>query len=109
LNCRLGSEQLLIGDQTPDREKEELDQYYMKVHRASRQMEESHSAELKRLGVPFFGLKQYLLRSDDTPSASSNGDGDGKPSVDDNGNITLTQLRNLQRKMLNHLVELYGD
>jgi hypothetical protein len=69
-------------------------------------MEESHSAELKRLGVPFFGLKQNMLRSDDSASASSNGDGEEKSS---DGKITPTQLRELKRKMLNHLLELYGD
>ena len=66
-------------------------------------MEGSHIAELKRLGVPFFGLKEYLLRAD----KNTEGGESSNEAVD--GKITPKQLKDLQQRMLNHLVELYGD
>lgn len=71
-------------------------------------MTESHSAELKRLGVPFFGTKQDLVLPDDDESNALSMSGDAQPAGK-NGEITKQQLLALQRKMLNHLVELYGD
>jgi hypothetical protein len=75
-------------------------------------MTESHNNELKRLGVPFFTLRSNLLRADSTDSPSSSGDTDAKtedktPAAD--GTITTKQHLELQRKMLNHLVDLYGE
>lgn len=68
---------------TPEREMEELGEYDQKVYRASRRMVESQSAQLKSLGVPFFGVEE--------------------------GTIAKEELLELQRKMLNHLTEMYGD
>ena len=68
----------------------------------------SHSAELKRLAVPFFGTRAELVRADDE-NASSVLEEDLTPGPDADGKITKSQLTALQRKMLNHLVELYGE
>ena len=95
-------------NQTPEREKEELDQYDAKVYRACKAMVESQASSLKVLGVPFFGTKPYLIvnshqkSSEDIelPSAVAQGH---------SGKVTREQLLELQRKMLNHLMELYGD
>lgn len=75
-------------------------------------MTESHNKELKRLGVPFFTLRPSLLRADSSDSRQSSGDtdtalDDKTPAAD--GSITTKQHLELQRKMLNHLVDLYGE
>jgi hypothetical protein len=91
--------------QTPEREKEELEQYDAKVYRACKAMVDSQSSSLKVLGVPFFGVKPYLvLGSSYDPTEVS----DAQPTPA-GGKITKDQLLELQRKMLNHLMELYGD
>jgi hypothetical protein len=94
--------------QTPEREQEEMSGYDQKVYRASKAMVESQSSSLKVLGVPFFGTRPYLiLHDEEQKSASEMAD---SMTVDQHdGKITETQLLNLQRKMLNHLMELYGD
>lgn len=71
-------------------------------------MTDSHSAELKRLGVPFFGVRPDLIQPDDHASSSVD-EADPQPEDATVGKITKKQLLTLQRKMLNHLVELYGD
>ena len=91
--------------QTPEREQEELDQYDAKVYRACKAMVESQTSSLKVLGVPFFGVKPYLVvNTPDKPSETTE-----SRSVQSDGKVTREQLLDLQRKMLNHLMELYGD
>ncbi|CBX99988.1 hypothetical protein IAQ61_002798 [Plenodomus lingam] len=87
---------------TPEREKEELDEYDAKVYRASKAMVESQTSSLKLLGVPFFGIKPYLV-------IQSSEETQGSDASHSHGKITKEQLLELQRKMLNHLMELYGD
>ncbi|KAF2271791.1 uncharacterized protein EI97DRAFT_348893, partial [Westerdykella ornata] len=97
---------------TPERDQEELNEYYQKVYRACRQMSESHKKELQRLGVPFFCLRFDLLRADDTKTVSSPHEDDEQEkevSASSDGTITESELLVLQKKMLNHLMELYGD
>ncbi|CAO2647849.1 Nn.00g087710.m01.CDS01 [Neocucurbitaria sp. VM-36] len=90
---------------TPEREKEELDQYDAKVYRACRAMVESQTSSLKVLGVPFFGVKPYLVvHSADEPTGLAQ-----SQTAEQGGKITKIQLLELQRRMLNHLMELYGD
>ncbi|KAF9740254.1 hypothetical protein PMIN06_007056 [Paraphaeosphaeria minitans] len=83
---------------TDEVEKEEVEMYAKKVYRAAERMVELQSKELKGLGVPFFGLRSDFLRSD----GSDEGEEDQKK-------VTKGELQELQRKMLNHLMELYGD
>ena len=91
--------------QTPEREKEELDQYDAKVYRASKAMVDSQTSSLKVLGVPFFGVKPHLVvGSSYDPTEVT----DSQPTPT-GGKISKEQLLELQRKMLNHLMELYGD
>ena len=63
-------------------------------------MVQSQSAELKRLGVPFFGLRPDLIASEDDSSGLSE-EGSKK--------VTKKQVMALQRDMLQHLVDMYGD
>lgn len=90
---------------TPEREKEELDEYDAKVYRASKAMVESQTLSLQKLGVPFFGTKPYLV----VQSSKETQEADTSQSAQAEGKITNEQLLQLQRKLLNHLVELYGD
>ena len=91
--------------QTPEREKEEMDQYDAKVYRASKAMVESQTSSLKVLGVPFFGVKPALVVQSLPDTASTAELQAGQAG----GKITKEALIELQRKMLNHLMELYGD
>jgi hypothetical protein len=85
--------------QTPEREQAELSQYDAKVYRACKAMTEAQTSSLKVLGVPFFGTKPHLiLHESEEPSSNTSKE-----------KITKSQLLELQRKMLNHLMELYGD
>ena len=82
--------------------------YDQKVYRASKAMVESQTSSLKVLGVPFFGTRRYLILHDDEQKSKSETSDSVAPDQKD-GKITETQLLDLQRKMLNHLMELYGD
>jgi hypothetical protein len=62
-------------------------------------MTEAQSSSLKVLGVPFFGTKPHLILHESEESSSNTNE----------EKITKSQLLELQRKMLNHLMELYGD
>jgi hypothetical protein len=94
--------------QTPEREQAELKQYDAKVYRACKAMTESQTSSLKVLGVPFFGTRPHLVlfESEEPTSAA-----DAKQQSGSQGEqrITKAQLLELQQKMLNHLMELYGD
>ncbi|KAH7077917.1 hypothetical protein BKA63DRAFT_601939 [Paraphoma chrysanthemicola] len=93
---------------TPEREEAELSQYDAKVYRACKAMTESQTSSLKVLGVPFFGLKPHLVIIDSDDSSTTK----DAPQASDGASsqkITKKQLLELQRKMLNHLMELYGD
>ncbi|KAF1831359.1 hypothetical protein BDW02DRAFT_632914 [Decorospora gaudefroyi] len=90
---------------TPECEKEELEQYDAKVYRACKAMVDSQTSSLKVLGVPFFGVKPYLVvGSSYDPSEIT-----VSQSAPTGGKITKEQLLELQRKMLNHLMDLYSD
>jgi hypothetical protein len=86
---------------TDDVEREELEMYAQKVYRAAQRMVESQSKELKGLGVPFFGLRPECLRAE--------GSDEGNGGREEQKKVTKGELLELQRKMLNHLMELYGD
>lgn len=93
-----------IGDKiaplrTDEAEQEELREHEKKVYRACRAMVEAQSARLKALGVPFFGMREECLRSE----------GEGEGESEGRKKVTRKELVELQRKMLNHLMELYGD
>ncbi|KAH8732394.1 hypothetical protein GQ44DRAFT_697577 [Phaeosphaeriaceae sp. PMI808] len=92
---------------TPEREQAELSQYDAKVYRACKAMTDSQTSSLKVLGVPFFGTRPHLIlhESEDLPSAAST----EHQSSANGQNITKSQHLELQRKMLNHLLEMYGD
>jgi hypothetical protein len=68
-------------------------------------MTDAQTSALKVLGVPFFGTKAALvLHESEEPVLDR-----GKESGTGGQKVTKAQLLELQRKMLNHLMELYGD
>jgi hypothetical protein len=69
----------------------------------------SHSVALKGLGVPFFGVKTDLVLADDSERSDSSEEVESKPHDTVDGKITKKHLLELQQKMLNHLMEMYGD
>lgn len=68
-------------------------------------MVDSQSSSLKVLGVPFFGVKPYLVVHSDEESTEVT----EWQTAEAGAKMTKKQLLELQRKMLNHLMELYGD
>lgn len=64
-------------------------------------MVDSQTSSLKVLGVPFFGVRPHLIASEDEDVGAG---ADGLPAK-----ITQSQILELQRKMLTHLLDLYGD
>jgi hypothetical protein len=85
-----------------------MSQYDAKVYRACKAMTEAQTSSLKVLGVPFFGTKPHLIlhESEEPPSDADTGQKTGNSGGQ---KISKVQLLELQRKMLNHLMELYGD
>jgi hypothetical protein len=67
-------------------------------------MVESQTSSLKEIGVPFFGVKPYLVVQTKQPAEA-----DEDTSCQSEGKITKEELLDLQRRMLNHLADLYGD
>lgn len=74
--------------QTPESEKQELDEYDAKVYRASKAMVESQTASLKMIGVPFFGVKPHLIVTSSEGSQETDGPGPGRSD----GKITLSLI-----------------
>ena len=68
-------------------------------------MVDSQTSALRSLGVPFFGTKLYLIAH----AAEEPNEATDSHLAQTGGKITKKQLLELQRKMLNHLNELYGD
>ncbi len=67
-------------------------------------------AELRVLGVPFFGVKSHLVIEKTNPGKSGNssigGDGAGEEKARPAGVIDSRQLIELQRKMLQLLQDM---
>ncbi|GAB7348897.1 hypothetical protein MBLNU459_g7589t1 [Dothideomycetes sp. NU459] len=84
----------------------ELASYDQKVYRAQSAMQGAMTAELKSLGVPFFGTNADRLLADDTDDADP-GRNDGQPKW--SPRITDAELLTLQRKMIAYLEDMYKE
>jgi hypothetical protein len=82
--------------QTPEEAKIEIENYDMKVYKASVEMAKALDSELRHLGTPFFAIRQELVGS----GAISEGTGDKPPT------IPKEQLVKLQHRMLGLLEDL---
>ena len=95
-----------VEPQSDEAKEAELAIFDRKVYSAQHSMEEAMTAELKGLGVPFFGTSLDLIVADDqqaTLAASSASRPKGSPLV------TEAELMDLKRKMIGHLEMLYRD
>lgn len=84
----------------------ELADFDRKIHAAQVEMEKTMTAELKALGVPFFGTDQSLVvKEPEEIDRASNRPERPKWSPF----VTETQLLELRRRMVGHLEDLYRD
>ncbi|KAI9713286.1 MAG: hypothetical protein M1828_001459 [Chrysothrix sp. TS-e1954] len=82
----------------------ELKRYDVKVHKASKTMMDGMTAELRVASVPFFCTKPSLVvDTGQAETARSTGQADSQ------GSITRKRFTELQRKMLQHLEDLFKD
>lgn len=84
----------------------ELAEFDRKIYAAQQAMDASMTAEMKRLGVPFFGTDACLVVEDGRDLSREplpNGHPKFSPLV------TETQLLQMRRKMVAHLEDLYRD
>lgn len=84
----------------------ELAEFDQKIYSAQKAMETAMTAELKSLGVPFFGTKENLVVPDDYDMSEQQTPED-HPKY--STVITESQLLDLKRKMVKHLEDLYRD
>ncbi|KAF2813862.1 uncharacterized protein BDZ99DRAFT_459613 [Mytilinidion resinicola] len=82
----------------------ELKQLDKRIYRAVRLMVDNMSLELKRLGVPFFGVKPELI----LPPGEAKPAGTPPPAASSVGpKITEEELLALQRRMVEYLEDMY--
>lgn len=91
---------------TSDDVEAELNVFDRKIYAAQLEMEATMMAELKGLGVPFFGTNQDLILSNDSESTNLQ----PLPTQPKwSPKITQDQLLELRRRMVQHLEDLYRD
>lgn len=103
LNGSFGIEQSARADVS---EEAELADFDRKIYAAQQTMENAMIAELKNLGVPFFGTDRGLIVPDESTFTKE------KPPEDRpkwSPVVTECQLLELRRRMVNHLEDLYRD
>ncbi|KAK4547708.1 hypothetical protein LTR36_000666 [Oleoguttula mirabilis] len=84
----------------------ELSEYDRKIHVAQRSMEEAMTAELKGLGVPFFGTDLTLVVPDGYNMTKEHPP-ESHPKW--SALVTEGELLALRRRMVGHLEDLYRD
>lgn len=89
--------------QTPEEDKAEIEKFDLKVYNASQKMSEHHSVELKRLGVPFFGVNPKFIIMNEIQQLAATTDPLSQAT------ITEAELIVLQRRMIQYLEDLYKD
>jgi len=94
-----------VEPQSDEAKEAELAVFDRKVYSAQHSMEEAMTAELKGLGVPFFGTSLDLIVADDQQVALNASASHPKWSPP----VTVTELMDLKRKMIAHLETLYRD
>lgn len=85
---------------------DELRRFDQKVHAAQSAMEANMTAELKGLGVPYFGTDDNLVVADGYDVSKE------QPPADHpkwSPVVTESELLSLRRRMVGHLEDLYRD
>ncbi len=83
----------------------------MKVYKAQTEMSTAMTAQLGAIGIPFFGTKgSLILQSQAIPPEK----GENTNTVNDvttrkSGKIVQVELVKLQRRMLQHLEDMYKE
>lgn len=85
----------------------ELSNFDRKLYDSQLAMETDMTAELKGLGVPFFGTQEQLIVADDDDAASLAQTSADRPKW--SPVVTKSQLLKLRRRMIEHLEDLYRD
>jgi hypothetical protein len=106
LNPSFVATQAQSAGQTEAEKAAELAAFDRKIYSAQLAMDSVMSAELKSLGVPFFGTNKDLITSDDASEPKPDPPEDlPKWSV----LITESDLMSLRRRMIGHLEDLCCD
>lgn len=93
----------ITAPQTEEEKAAELVFYDLKVYRAQRAMQDALGAELKSLGVPFFGTNADRILPDDSDDVDVGSQPKWSPRV------TKLELLGLQRKMIAYLEDMYKE
>ncbi len=83
----------------------------MKVYKAQTEMSTAMTAQLGAMGIPFFGTKQSLILQSQAipPDKGRNTDAVNDVTTRNSGKIVQVELVKLQRRMLQHLEDMYKD
>lgn len=88
---------------TPEEDQVELTRFDLKVYKASQQMARVHSLELKKVGVPFFGVNPKHIIANELQQTVAARDPMSQ------ARITEAELVELQKKMVQFLEDMYRD
>ncbi|KAL3463794.1 hypothetical protein BJX64DRAFT_111328 [Aspergillus heterothallicus] len=91
---------------TAEEDAAEVQNYDGKVYKASKQMADAMTAELKALQIPFFCLKQGLIINEAADQKGGQGQGPAGVTESTQGRISVDELSALQRRMLELLQDL---
>lgn len=86
----------------------ELATYDVKVHKASTKMFSAMSADLEAMGIPFFCTKSELVEPTEPNSTKGNIEGENR-SYQAQKKLTKAELVKLQRRMIQHLEDMYNE
>ena len=93
--------------QTAEEDKAELNTYDSKLYSASTQMAQALTLELRGLGIPFFSIQRDLVvDKNDNKHTNTHTDTDTDRDVKQQQKLPRDQLANLQRRMLELLLDL---
>ena len=95
-----------LEPQSDEAKEAELAVFDRKVYTAQHSMEEAMTAELKGLGVPFFGTSLDLIVADNEQAATATSSASNQRWSTP---VTEAELLDLKRKMITHLEMLYRD
>jgi len=90
--------------QTQEEKIVELKAFDVKIYKAQIQMDQAMTAELKSLGVPFFGTRLDCIRSIDEETIDEEGVRQKWSPL-----VTSQDLTELQRRMINYLEDMYKE
>ena len=95
----LGGKEVPVGPSDPEANQAELDAYDKKVYAGLMAMAADFDRQLRSMGVPFYAIKHDLVVLEDGPEKAS--------AL--KGRVDKGELRELQKKMLQTLEDLFAD